>query len=451
MANIYLRSTTGNDSNDGLSWATAKATLPGAHAICAAGDTIFVSQAHSETFTSTYEFLSPGTIGSPVRIVGVDDSSEPPTALAATKPVFSALSVNLTFTGHVERENIALESGSGASSTTLMAGQFVAATDVGVSIGKDCVLRQNSSASRPITYGNSSSGRGALFIEIGAEFHLTGNAGGNQSITISKGAVELVNCRTSATMNTPASLFSLGSQQYGAIDLRADGFDCSSLASTLKLIRSATNINIVAVFRNSKFPSGWDESLFQSDAVSPGSTAELHNCSAGSTLIRYLKWDNAGVIRSDESNVRTGGSNDGTAYSLRFVTNANASNVNGLFGRELPSVWISTPGSPVTATVEILIDSADACTNDDYWIEGTYLPNAGDALSLPVSGRKAVLATAATLPSSTETWNETGLTNPQKRKLQVTFTPGRAGFLHLRPVAAKKSTTAYVDYKVTVA
>lgn len=255
----------------------------------------------------------------------------------------------------------------------------------------------------------------------------------------------------SATMQTQLAIFSLGSNQYGTVELYADGFDCSSLVSTMALLRGGQNINSIAVFRNSKFPSGWNETFYSAGVVPVGSIAELHNCTAGSTIIRYLKWDNAGVVRSNETNVRTGGANDGTAYSLRFVTNANANNVNSLFGKELPAVYISTTGSPVTATVEILIDSADACTNDDYWIEGSYLPNSGDTVSEPISSRKAPLATAATLTTSTETWVETGLTNPQKRKMQVTFTPGRAGYLHLRPVAAKKSTTAYVDYKVTVA
>jgi hypothetical protein len=452
MANIYVRSTTGSDSNSGSGWATAKATLEGARLIAAAGDTIFVSQAHTQAFgTGSYDFVSPGTLSNPVRVIGVDDSAEPPTALHSTKPSFTATTGNITFTGHVERVNLSVEVGSGASTNALTPATFLTAQGVGAMRGSNCVFRHLSTAGRSISYGGSSTGFGSLFVEENTEFHLGGNAGGGQSIALSKGRLELYGCSTSATMNTPAGLFALGSQQYGSVELFADGFDCSSMASTLKLLKLSLNINAVAIFRNSKFPSGWDESLFQAGTVSPGSTAELHNCSAGSTIIRYLKWDCSGVIRSNETNVRTGGANDGTAYSLRFVTNANANNVNSLFGKELPAVYISTTGSPVTATVEILIDSADACTNDDYWIEGSYLPNSGDTVSEPISSRKAPLATAATLPSSSETWVETGLTNPQKRKMQVTFTPGRAGFLHLRPVAAKKSTTAYVDYKITVA
>lgn len=452
MTQLYVRSTTGSDSNDGLGWATAKATLEGARLIAAAGDTIFVSQAHTQAFGSgSYDFVSPGTLANPVRIIGVDDSAEPPTAHHATKPSFTATTGNITFTGHLERENLFVEVGSGASTNALTPATFLTAQGVGAMRGKKCVFRHLSTAGRSISYAGSSTGFGSLYIEEDTEFHLGGNAGGGQSIALSKGRLELYNCRTSATMNTPAGLFSLGAQQYGTVELFADGFDCSSMASTLKLLKTALNINTLAIFRNSKFPSSWDESMFMTGTVSPGSCAELHNCFAGSTVIRYLKWDNAGVIRSNETNVRTGGANDGTAYSMRFVTNASASNVNALFSKELPPVWIDTTGSPVTATVEILIDSAAACTDDDYWIEGSYLPNSGDTMSSFITSRKAPLATAATLPSSTETWNETGLTNPQKRKLQVTFTPGRAGLVQLRAVAAKKSTTAYVDNKITVA
>ncbi len=53
MANIYVRSTDGNDADSGATWALAKATLGGALAIATSADTIWVSQNHAETAVAT--------------------------------------------------------------------------------------------------------------------------------------------------------------------------------------------------------------------------------------------------------------------------------------------------------------------------------------------------------------------------------------------------------------
>jgi hypothetical protein len=53
MANLYVRSTDGNNSDNGTTWALAKATVAGVAAIDAAGDTIYLSQDHNETTASS--------------------------------------------------------------------------------------------------------------------------------------------------------------------------------------------------------------------------------------------------------------------------------------------------------------------------------------------------------------------------------------------------------------
>lgn len=83
MADRYVRSTTGNTPNNGSSWALAKQTLAGVAAIDAAGDIIYVSQAHNGTSaSSTYNFA--GTSGNPVYISCVDDALATPENQLAT-------------------------------------------------------------------------------------------------------------------------------------------------------------------------------------------------------------------------------------------------------------------------------------------------------------------------------------------------------------------------------
>src|SRR3990167_1200992 len=92
----YVRSTDGSDASDGLTWANAKATLAGALAVAAAGERIWVSQAHAETQASAMTLTSAGTAASPVEILCGNDAAEPPTALATTATISTTGVNNLT-------------------------------------------------------------------------------------------------------------------------------------------------------------------------------------------------------------------------------------------------------------------------------------------------------------------------------------------------------------------
>src|SRR3972149_1584016 len=83
----YVRSTDGSDADTGLTWALAKATLVGALAVAAAGERIWVSQAHAETQASAMTLTSAGTESSPVEILCGNDAAEPPTAMATTATI----------------------------------------------------------------------------------------------------------------------------------------------------------------------------------------------------------------------------------------------------------------------------------------------------------------------------------------------------------------------------
>ena len=103
MANIYVRSSDGNNADSGSSWALAKATLGGAAAVAAAGDTIYVSAAHSETTASALALTFAGTAGNPIRILSVDDAGnpEPPTGLLAGATIATTGASNITTAGFI--------------------------------------------------------------------------------------------------------------------------------------------------------------------------------------------------------------------------------------------------------------------------------------------------------------------------------------------------------------
>jgi hypothetical protein len=66
------------------------------------------------------------------------------------------------------------------------------------------------------------------------------------------------------------------------------------------------------------------------------------------------------------------------------------------------------------------------------------------------SAKVSVLATAANVPTSTETWVTTGMATPRKQRASVTFTPARAGYIQGAVRVAKPSTVVVIDPKFVV-
>ena len=62
-----------------------------------------------------------------------------------------------------------------------------------------------------------------------------------------------------------------------------------------------------------------------------------------------------------------------------------------------------------------------------------------------------VFATPANQASSSATWTTTGMTNPNKQKLTVTWTPAKAGAVLGTVSIAAASKTVYVDNMMIVA
>ena len=96
MANIYVRSTDGNNVDNGSTWALAKADLTGAAAIDAAGDRIWVSQVHAESTAAAISFAWAGSAASPIWVCCGNDGASPPTALATTATVTTTGNSSIT-------------------------------------------------------------------------------------------------------------------------------------------------------------------------------------------------------------------------------------------------------------------------------------------------------------------------------------------------------------------
>lgn len=440
MANLYVRSTDGSDADNGSTWALAKATLAGAAAIDAAGDVIYVSQAHAESTASAVNMTFAGTVASPVKVIAGSDAAEPPTSVSTAPTITTTTSGSITLTlatngilkvyglqficGSGQSANLSLNTNGGTGSRTIL---------------RDCALRLSTTGAGAFIAAGSANNGGSVWANTTVRFSSTG-----QSLQANGFATYLfwVGGEIESGSSAITTLFnSLG----GGNKIVVSGVDLSRGASSMN-ISSATAAGVDLTIRNCKLPASWTGSL-HNGTPGNGSVFRLHNCDSGDTNYRFIEQTTYGSTRNENTIVRTGGATDGTtALSWKMVTTADAEYPEStLDSPELPARWNSTVGSSITVTVEIITDNV-TLTDGECWLEVQYLGTAGFPESLFANDAKAsYLATAANQTTSTETWTTTGLTTPVKQKLSVTITPQEVGYIQGVVRLAKASTTVYVD------
>ena len=433
MAVRYLRSTDGSDGDSGATWALAKATLGGLAAIDTAGDSLYVSQSHAESAAGIINVSFAGTLGSPTRLLCANDGAEPPTALATTGTI--------TGDGTITLQGAAAFYGYGLSFTAGIGGNFtqnITSTMSGAVFESCNFILNNIGASSQINLTGTTSARA---INCGFKF---GNAA--QSLRHDEGLLHIKGGSILSGGTSPTTFLTPAARS----DFLVEGFDFSNAAAGLNLV-AATAASVKGTFRNCKLPATWS-GVLHSSTPGYGSTYELFNCDSGDTNYRYRKAAQFGTVADETTIVRTGGASDGTTtWSLKMVTNANALYPTNSLSIPERVRWNTTVGTPITVTVEFVHDSLTALKDNEIWLEVEYLGTSGFPLSTHISDAANVLATAADQADSSEVWTTTGLTNPNTRKLSVTFTPQEVGYIHYTVRLAKASTTVYVDPKATVA
>lgn len=437
MANIYVRSTDGSDADNGSTWALAKATLAGAAAIDAAGDSVFVSSSHNENPATAQTWAWAGTLTSPIRVVSADDSAEPPTTYSRGARVSAQNNLTIASTGSVHLHGMVLRCGSGASTAHNLNVQPAGAARISLI---DCELRTDTTNLTSIVQIGSNNSSVEL---VDTDFRFSNTS---HRIEFGSGVIRWDGGAMLSGSSSPATLFAaapVGTQ------ISISGLDLTNAGTSMNLFNTTTR-QVTVVCRNFKLPSGWAGSFF-SGTPGIGSVFSFYNCDSGDTNYKLAVYQYAGTVLDETTIVRTGGASDGTTpIAWRMVSNSNAR--FGLCPLESPEIvrWNETTGSSVTVTVEVVTDGV-TLKDDQCWLEVQYLGTSGYPLGTFISDAKAdVLATAANQATSTETWTTTGLTTPVKQKLSVSFTPQEKGFIHAVVKLAKASTTVYVDPVLTV-
>lgn len=445
MADIHLKGSSGNNANNGSTWALAKATMEGAMSVAAAGDRILCDASASENTGSTTLAASGGGVGGPLVILsGTPDVTTGLTALSAGytyKVSGGTFDLHMSGFGYVQ-------------GVTLIAGTSTNATVMKLLQGGDnmqtfdnCDFRIESTASScRIEIGISSSTDGgqmtwkncdAYFSHASqtlqlrnCEFHWTGGS------ILSGGA-------------TPSTLFGTGSAAGRGVKIRMTGVDLSNMGSSFNFLASPAG-TIDLVVRGCKLPSSWSGSLMSGSGSFAHWRAEMHDCdTANNGYVRFLIKDRYGEA-VQETTIKRTGSGDGIAdYSIKATGVSGGTVVPSFpshgFAIHEQAIWNSATGSSKTLTVEIAANSA--LTNKEVVLRARYYSSTGAPLLTQVTSEPTVLASAAAPTSSSETW---GGSPSNKYKLTVSFTPQRAGYV-LWDVVSFTNTAVYIDPAASIA
>lgn len=421
---VYLRSTDGSDSDNGSTWALAKATLASALTAAGAGGTVYVSDNHAETQASVMTLTSPGT----VRIICVDDAGDPqpPTARATTATVSTTGANNLrfgnggvdyyyglTFTAGDTTNNASITNNTGTMYATFEQCRFE-------------LTNSNASATIDLTYYGAVICNNCVF-----KFGATG-----QKIT-GHTQYTFVGCSVDSGGTIPTTLLQPTSYVTGRTT--SIGCDWSALGSGKNLATSVGN----HLFVNCKL--GASVSYVTGSFTDKISLVQLVNCDAADTNYKYYHQHYAGTVRDETTIVKTSGSSDGTTpISYKFVTTANSKFYTPLYGPWM-TFWADSTGS-TTVTAEVITDGV-TLTDAEAWIEVESLNNGSFPISTITTDQVAdpIFGTPANQTSSSVDWTTTGLISPTKQKLAATFTTAEKGPIRARVVLAKASTTMYAD------
>jgi len=437
MAIIYVRSTDGSDSDNGSTWALAKATLAGAGAIDAAGDTVYVSQNHAESSASLVQPPWNGTAAAPIRIICADDSAEPPTqaATGASVTTTGASDISLTF-GSFFYHGITFNCGTGTGSRTLTLGTAGANARI---VFESCNFNLVATGSSGQILLNGTFAR-----NCGFSFS---NAG--QFIQVSSFLPEIRGGSILAGSTSPTFVFNV----TGCHDFLCEGFDFSNCSAGVNLVNSNAATAVLRVrLRNCKLPASWSGALVNNvSTMHINSVVEMINCSAGAVNYAYRRQTALGSVAHETTIVKSGGASDGvTPISWKLVSLSPVFPSTALESENLYA-YNSTVGGSVTATVEIVTDGV-TLKDDEIWLDVEYLGSSSQPLATNARDRKSdPVASGVNQSTSSVTWTTTGLASPVKQKLEVTFTPQMAGYVIARVLLAKPSTTVYVDPTLTLA
>jgi hypothetical protein len=456
MATYRVRSTDGSNADDGSTWALAKADLhtatTGALAVAsAAGDEIYVSSSHAQTTAAAITLTALGTAANPTRIIGCNDSADTPTAEATGASITTTGGNTITLVGFAFYKNINFNAATGTASASLNIGASTSPS--GISL-EDCKLSILTTGASGVVGLGASASSANDDVSVSLENVVFRFSSVSQSISLRHGRVRINGGSIDTGGSKPSILFSMPA----AISVNAliENMDLSYITGSLVNATAAASGTIV--IRNCKLAAGV---AVLSGAIPSDGGIEviLDNCDSADTHSRSERYTYQGSILADTATYLTAMDGDSAAspvkLSQKMTTLASgASNAFPLILQSSKEIykWNETVGSAITATVEILHDSATNLKDSEVWVEFMYMGTSGNPIGTAINNHKAdYFGTAADHAAGTGAGNWTkSMTNPNSQKLSCTFTPQEKGYISARVHLAKANYTIYVHPDIVV-
>lgn len=433
MADLHIDSVGGSTTSPFETWAKAATTLAGITG-AAAGDRYLFNKLHAES-VATLSIVLPGTMANPVKLLsGTKDATSGVTDLTAGAQItYTGTTFSLTGTcAYIFGLKIV---GSSASSHDQ---SYFTSTENCVEMESCHSELSGAGASSAMGFGAASAGGGGRIVLRNHTFKL--GQSGQRIKAMCEFRIHGASFASGTT--TPAAIFSMGSGTRGN-NVLIEKLDCTNLGNAFDFFSNAQG-GARVVLRDTTVPSGWTGAPLTAASIRIGSEVECYGITKGGTVMRVWNRSYTHDLQDSGSIYRDGGASDSAPYSLYMTTTANVSYPAGAARSiELQAAPITSTGSPITWTVEIMRQSSAASITDaQVWLEAE-LPD-----GQVISSRAGALATPANITSSSATW--TGGSSPTKQKVSVTGTPATQGRPILRLYCAIPSTTLYIDPQGTV-
>lgn len=420
MTIYYVDSAAGSNTAPYDTWGKAATKINTIAALSAAGDIAYVASTHNESNGISVSWNWAGTATSPCKIICADKTSGAPPSTIATGGTVTMTSggLNMSLNNAVLYIYGITASAAATSGAALTPG-------TATQLDSCSLLLTGSSGSASI---NAS---GSNWKNCSVKFGAVG-----QLITA-------MNVWSGGSLlsggTTPTTLFSGAPQLVENIDL-------SNAAATIGIFATA-GTNLTRVIRNILLPAAWTGSL---NTVTPSANTVLvlNNCDSAGTNYILHRQTQFGDVYSETGVVRSGGATDGVtplSWKMVSLTASGTFPITTLNSGEI-HIW-NNDTSAKTLTVEFIHDNVTGLDNSQIWVEVDYYGASGNPQgSLASSAMTNVLSTPSTYNSSSVTWNGTGgMSNPNKQKMTVTFTPQLKGMLIITIKLCKSNYTVYVD------
>ena len=435
----YLRSSDGNDVDDGLSWANACATMSGVLAkAVAAGDVIYVDDDHQETLAADTTWTFPGTEGVPNKVIVV--TTDTTTAVASYNCTNQKIegdtnSAHIIIIGEVYFWGICLEWGD----STLNA----------IDNGKT------------VTFENSNILMTNLFAEFIGIYH------DNSTLVLINSDIDFSsNAGDHFYMSYPCNFIWRGGTLTGDIDnliktyieasyIEIIGVDLSAMVGGNIIILGVGNERLRAVLKGIKLNA--TPPNFISEAPERVSAALLDIADSGNTVYKFRREFQYGYAMEEITLTVAGkalydGSNP---FSVKMVSRAAPTpTLYDPWRYHLATKRVTGLGSGKTFTVYILENGnggqPSAWNDDDVWLEVVYPDDSTAQFNIQSDRIATPTTTPAAQTDDVDRWqNET---NGREQKLEVTVAngAGKDGPCEFWICMAQANKTLYVCPEVIV-